>query len=861
MSSYNCSKEEKTGIIMTVKGSVPVEKAGIWLTHEHILVDFIGADSINESRYDKEAVIRKVLPFLKQIKAFGCMTFVECTPSYLGKDPIILKALSDSTGMNIITNTGYYGANNNKYIPGFALVESADQIAEQWIREWENGINGTGIKPGFIKIAVNNGSLSDFHKKLIIAAARTHLKTGLTIASHTGPAVPAFEQLDLLTREGVSPEAFIWVHAMNEKNPDNLIKAARMGAWISLDKLNDKNVEEHFKIIKVFKDNNLLNKVLISHDAGWFDPAKKNGGDFRGYTTLFKILIPALKKDNFSEKEIKQLIVINPSKAFEIRIRKQKQLIPSGSQTFGYDYKADIIVYGGTSAAITAAVQSAQMGRSVVLVSPDKHLGGMSSSGLGFTDTGNKEVIGGLARKFYQLIYDHYNSAASWNWQKKSDYGNKGQGNPAIDGEKRTMWIFEPHAAEEAFEKMISGAKIQVFRDEWLDRGTGLVKENGSIISIKTLSGKTFTGKIFIDATYEGDLMAASGVKYVTGREANTIYNENWNGVQAGVFQHGHYFKDKLDPYKVPKNPASGLLPCISSESVKKNGTGDEKIQAYCYRLCLTQNPGNKVPITRPERYDATQYELLARLSATRWNEFFGKYDPIPNLKTDVNNHGPVSFDNIGMNWDYPEASYERRREILKEHESYQKGLLYFMATDLRIPENVRETMNKWGYAKDEFTDNGNWPYNIYVRESRRMIGEYIMTEKDVLGKRDVPRPVGMGSYAMDSHNVQRYVTPEGYVQNEGDIGVKPDRPYQIDLGAILPDKEECKNLLVPVCVSSSHIAFGSIRMEPVFMILGQSAGTLGSLAVEKHKSIYDISYNDLRSKLLENGQILKFDK
>jgi hypothetical protein len=408
---------------------------------------------------------------------------------------------------------------------------------------------------------------------------------------------------------------------------------------------------------------------------------------------------------------------------------------------------------------------------------------------------------------------------------------------------------------------MISGSKIRVFRDEWLDRDSGVLKENGSIVSIKTLNGKIFTGKFFIDATYEGDLMSAAGVKYSVGREANNVYNENWNGVQAGVFHHGHYFKDRIDPYKTLGDPSSGLLPRISSELVAVNGTGDKKIQAYCYRLCLTQLPENRLPIARPEGYDSTQYELLARLSEARWNEFFGKYDPIPNFKTDVNNHGPLSFDNIGMNWDYPEASYEKRKEILLEHQRYQRGLLFFMASDLRIPKEVRETMNKWGFAKDEFPDNGNWPYNIYVREARRMLGEYVMTENDVLGKRDVPKPIGMGSYTMDSHNVQRYVTPEGFVQNEGDVGVKADRPYQIDLGAIMPLRDQCKNLLVPVCVSSSHIAFGSIRMEPVFMILGQSAATLASLAVEKKKSIYDIPYNDLKSRLLEDGQILEFNK
>jgi hypothetical protein len=522
-------------------------------------------------------------------------------------------------------------------------------------------------------------------------------------------------------------------------------------------------------------------------------------------------------------------------------------------------FRADVIVYGGTSSAVTTAVQVRRMGKSVIVVSPDKHLGGMSSSGLGFTDTGNKEVIGGLAREFYHLIYDHYQLPGSWNWQKQSEYGNRGQGNPAIDGEKRTQWIFEPHVAEEAFEKLIADNKITVFRNEWLNRETGVLKKKGTIVSIETLSGKLFRGKVFIDATYEGDLMAAAGVTYTVGREANSVYGETWNGVQKGVFHHGHYFKTPVSPYKIPGDPSSGLLPRISSEIPGENGTGDNKIQAYCFRLCLTQNPDNKVPIARPEGYDSTQYELLVRVADTQWNEFFGKYDPIPNRKTDVNNHGPFSYDNIGMNWDYPEASYERRKEIINEHILYQKGLLYFMATDQRLPGWVRETMNKWGYSADEFRDNGNWPYNIYIREARRMIGEYVMTENDILGKRQVPKPVGMGSYTMDSHNVQRYVTPEGFVQNEGDIGISPDHPYQIDIGAIMPEKTECNNLLVPVCVSSSHIAFGSIRMEPVFMILGQSAAIIAAMAVEENKKIHNLDYNNIKARLESEGQIISY--
>jgi hypothetical protein len=524
-------------------------------------------------------------------------------------------------------------------------------------------------------------------------------------------------------------------------------------------------------------------------------------------------------------------------------------------------FKADVIIYGGSSSAVTTAVQVARMGKSVIIVSPDTHLGGLSSSGLGFTDTGNKAVIGGLAREFYQLLYQHYMKPESWNWQKQSEYGNKGQGNPAIDGELRTMWIFEPHAAEEVFEQMIKQNNITVYRDEWLDRETGVVKKNGTIISIKTLSGKLFRGKIFIDATYEGDLMASAGVSYHIGREAGTLYNEEWNGVQAGVFPIKHHDFENLNisPYIIPGDPSSGLLPRISAIAPGNRGEGDKRIQAYCFRTCLTKNEINRVPFTRPDGYDSTQYELLIRIYNAGWRETFNKFDAIPNSKTDVNNHGPFSFDNIGMNYDYPEAGYERRREIIKEHITYQKGLLFFIANDPRVPADVRNEMNKWGYSKDEFVVNGNWPYNIYVREARRMIGNYIMTENDVLGKRKVPHSIGMGSYNLDSHNTQRYVKADGFVENEGDIELPTKQPYQIDLGSILPKKEECRNLLVPVCVSSSHIAFGSIRMEPVFMILGQTAGTVAAMAIEENKSIYDLSYEEIKSKLIADGQVLGY--
>jgi len=523
------------------------------------------------------------------------------------------------------------------------------------------------------------------------------------------------------------------------------------------------------------------------------------------------------------------------------------------------DISADVIIYGGTSAAVITAVQLSKMDKSVIIVSPDTHLGGLSSSGLGWTDIGNKAVIGGLSREFYQRIYNHYQEDDSWKWQLSEEYGNQGQGMAAIDGDKKTMWIFEPSVAETIFEDFITENDIKVYRDHWLDRTSGVEVVDGKIKSIKTLNGQVFKGKIFIDATYEGDLLASAGVSYHVGREANDVYGETWNGIQTGVLHHAHHFADrKISPYLIEGDSSSGLLPGIVADYGEK-GQGDHRVQAYCFRLCLTKIEENREPFERPDGYDSTDYELLVRILNDGWRETFDKFDPIPNAKTDVNNHGPFSFDYIGANYDYPEASYERREEIIEQHKIYQKGLLYFYANDPRVPEDIQEEMSKWGLAKDEFVDNGYWPHQIYVREARRMIGEYVTTENDVMGRRDVNESIGMGSYTMDSHNTMRYLTPEGYVQNEGDIGVHPDEPYQIHLGSVLPKKEECTNLIVPVAVSSSHIAFGSIRMEPVFMILGQSAGVIASLAIDKKAQVQEVTYAEIRDALLTEGQILEY--
>jgi hypothetical protein len=522
----------------------------------------------------------------------------------------------------------------------------------------------------------------------------------------------------------------------------------------------------------------------------------------------------------------------------------------------------DLVVYGGTSAGVIAAVQAKKMGKSVIIVGPDIHLGGLSSGGLGYTDTGNKAVIGGLARNFYHRVWVEYQKESTWAWQRPEAFGNKGQGTVAMDKDERTMWIFEPSVAEKVFEDYVREFGLTVLRDEWLDRAKGVRVVDGRIAEITMLSGKKFAGKMFIDATYEGDLLAAAGISYHVGREANSVYGEEWNGNQVGILHHGHHFgavKKPISAYKVPGDPSSGLLPRISPEPPGVRGEGDKRVQAYCYRWCATDHPDNRIPFPKPANYDASQYELVVRVLDAGWRQTFRKFDLLPNRKTDTNNHGPFSFDNIGMNYDYPEASYERRKEILAEHRTYQQGLLWFLANDPRVPADVREEANRWGLPKDEFKDNGHWPHQIYVREARRMVGAFVMTENELTKRKPTPDSVGMGSYTIDSHNVRRYVTPEGNVQNEGDIGV-PISPYSIAYGALVPKRGEIANLFAPVACSATHIAYGSIRMEPVFMILGQSAATAAVLAIDGNLAVQDVPYAALRARLLADGQVLEHE-
>lgn len=522
--------------------------------------------------------------------------------------------------------------------------------------------------------------------------------------------------------------------------------------------------------------------------------------------------------------------------------------------------KADIIVYGGTSAGVVAAVQAAREGKMVVLVAPENHLGAMSSAGLGFTDSGKTATIGGASKEFYHRIWLEYKKPESWKFGKKREnFRAAGQGTKSMDDEKELTWIFEPSVAERVFENWLAEYKIPVFKNTYLDRSQKGVRKDksGKILSFKSLKGDVFAGKVFIDATFEGDLMAAAGCSYTVGREPNSQYKETCNGSRLGKFSgHRHHFQKPVDPYVIKGDPKSGLLKHVVSEPIAPAGEGDKRVQAYCFRMCLTDIPENRVPFPKPANYNADDFLIALRYYEAEGRKDFLKNDRLMNGKTDTNNQGAVSTDFLGGNYDYPEADYKTREKIVQAHKDYQLGLLYFLSTDPRVPEPLRREISRWGLAKDEFTDTENWPFYLYIREARRLIGEYVMTEHDCKGSVQTPKSIGMGSYTLDSHNTIRYITPEGFAQNEGDVGAGC-KPYKISYGSIVPKKQECPNLLVTNACSASHIAYGSIRMEPVFMILGHSAATAAAMAIDKKTAVQDVDYDDLSEKLKKDGQIL----
>lgn len=529
-------------------------------------------------------------------------------------------------------------------------------------------------------------------------------------------------------------------------------------------------------------------------------------------------------------------------------------------------HQYDIVIYGATSAGVAAAIQAARMKKKVVLISPTQRIGGLTTGGLGQTDIGNKSAIGGVSSEFYERVKEYYDDRNHWKWQKKEEYKDGGQTRTAAN--ENSMWTFEPSAALSIMESWLEELQVLVIKNENLDRDKGVLKDGASIRSITTLSGETYIGKTFIDATYEGDLMAAAGVSYRTGRESNSDFNETLNGVHtylkdttmSGLPAHNainHNFVEGVDPYVIAGDPSSGLLPGINPDGPGENGKGDHHIQAYCFRMCLTDHPDNRIPFAKPPTYDSLQYELLLRNYEAGESGFPWINSDMPNRKTDTNNRTGFSTDFIGQNYNYPEASYEERENIREAHRNYQKGLMWTLAYHQRMPDKIRNEVSRWGMCKDEFDREDGWQEQLYIREARRLQGMMTMTQYHCEGINVVEDPVGMGAYGMDSHHTQRYIDEHGFVKNEGNVEARVANPYPIGFRALLPTSNECTNLIVPICVSATHIAYGSIRMEPVFMVLGQSAATAASIAIDNDQPVQEVPYDQLQAQLLADKQIL----
>jgi len=514
----------------------------------------------------------------------------------------------------------------------------------------------------------------------------------------------------------------------------------------------------------------------------------------------------------------------------------------------------DVVIYGGTSGGMAAAVQAKRMGKTVVLIEPTRRLGGLTTGGLGQTDIGNKAAIGGIAREFYQRVRKYYEEPTAWKWQTRQQYRDGGQTRSSTD--ETTMWTFEPSAALKIVDGMVREAGVEVVYGQRLERAKGVTKQGAKIAAIAMESGQVFRGRMFLDATYEGDLLAAAGVSYKVGREANRTYGETLNGVQPGQARF-HQFLPGVDPYVVKGDAKSGLLPFIDAKGPGQEGEGDRRVQAYCFRMCLTDHADNRIPFKKPAEYNEQWYELLLRNFEAGERGMPWINSSMPNRKTDTNNRTGFSTDFIGQNYEYPEASYAEREAIRARHRLYQQGLMWTLANHARVPEKIRNEVARWGMCKDEFVEGEGWQDQLYVREARRMISDYVMTQHNCQGRQVAEDPVGLGAYGMDSHHVQRYIDAQGNTRNEGDVEVGGFSPYPISYRSIVPKAGECDNLLVPVCLSASHIAFGSIRMEPVFMVLGQSAATAACQAIDEGVAVQAIGYAKLRERLLADQQIL----
>jgi len=527
----------------------------------------------------------------------------------------------------------------------------------------------------------------------------------------------------------------------------------------------------------------------------------------------------------------------------------------SSASTTAREWRADVCVYGATSAGVVAAIRARLDGLDVVLLDADGWVGGLTTSGLGATDVGNKDAIGGLARSFYQRLRAHYDRPEAWTLERRDQFRGRGH----RDGED-AAWTFEPSVAQATFAAMLAEHGIEPVQKRLLRDGTGsglgVVKQGRRVTGIRLQDGSVVCARVFVDCSYEGDLFAAAGCAYVVGREANALYGESLDGVQI-EHAHKHQFTKAVDAYVEPGDRRSGLLPHVHGDGPGVQGARDRRVQAYCLRMCATDHPDNRVPWPKPDGYDEREYELLLRYFEA--GSTHRPWHPVrmPNRKTDSNNNGAFSTDYLGANSRWPEGSYQEREAMYREHLRYQQGLMWTLANHARVPSRVRAHFASFGLARDEFVANDHWPPMLYIREGRRLVGEAVVTEHHCMGRSVAHDPVGMGAYAMDSHNTQRYVTADGKARNEGDVQVRVPQPYGISYRALTPQFEDADNVLVPVGISASHIAFGSVRMEPVFMVLAESAAIAAAIATERDCAVQDVPYRELQPRLLQAGQVL----
>ena len=651
------------------------------------------------------------------------------------------------------------------------------------------------------------------------------------------------------------------VHVPREKFRGNLTKMVtdcqKVGAKVVLCTLPPINAKAYFERHDkgVYDDNGGLASLIEDYRSIASEVAKGNDATLVDLNNLLADEPEWLSSDGVHPSEMGNAILAKHISAAVGPLLKDFQS-PADEEV------TDVVVYGGTSAGVVAAVQVAKMRKSVKLIVANSHVGGLTSGALGATDIGNKDVIGGISREFYKRVAKHYADDANWRHETREEFFAERSKRTKLEEVIKpggAMWTFEPHVAQRIYAELLEEAGVTVVMNQQV---VEVDKQQGKIVSITTDTGDTYRGHAFIDTSYEGDLLARAGVSYTVGREANSKYSETLNGIRAETPK--NQFVGDVDPYNEPGNPESGLVPLVQEGDGGTPGDGDRSVQAYNFRLCFTDVPANRMKVEPPENYDPKLYELAARQAEKivesgvplQIKQFC---NPVwmPNRKTDINNSEGISTDFIGANYKYPDANYQDRESIQKAHYEYVRGFWYFMSNNERIPKELRDQFLEFGPCRDEFLETAGWSPQMYVREARRMVAGYVMSEKNCRSKEIVEDAVGMAAYGMDSHNCQRIVK-NGVARNEGDVQKHGLKPYPISFRSIVPVKSECENLVVPVCVSASHIAFGSIRMEPVFMVLGQSAAIAACMAIDEGVAVQDLDYAELKQVLIAEGQVLK---